>query len=470
MSLLGSLRRELPGILPLFGPLLISQYAGIANGVVDTAMAARLGTLELGSVSVGVAIWIPLHLFTLGVLYGSLILISQRSGAGDREGVRKISQQAMWLGLFLGSCAALAICFLSYRIHWFGAAADLVAPAGEYMRMVAPGLPFAGVAIALRFFCEGQKVVIPVTVMSVLMVCVNAFLNYCLMFGNFGAPALGLRGCGLATALSSVAFLCMAALYIRFAKGSPGRNFFRSLYVPERAGLREIAGVGVPIGFGITSEYLVFTVITLFIATVGTVAVAAHQVCFSSMMLLFATPSALSVAASIRVGGLQGGNDPAATREAIRGIMMLGGLIGLAFTGVMIGFAEPLIRIFTTDPAVLPLAVSVLYVAALFQFSDAVQVCLNGFLRGAGDTAVPFYLTAATYWLFCLPLGYVLSGMPLPFGLGLSPELFGIRGWWMSLTVSLSLVALLLALRVRRIFWATAAEHPTGVAPAQGQA
>lgn len=157
MTLSSKLREELAGTLPLFGPLLISQYAGIANGVVDTAMAARLGVVELASAAVGTAIWMPLQLFTLGVLYGMLMLISQRFGAGDAKGIRDIAHQGLWLGLVLGLCAALAVWGLSHRIAWFGAADDLVVPAGEYMRMVLGGMPFVGMAFALRFFAKGRK-------------------------------------------------------------------------------------------------------------------------------------------------------------------------------------------------------------------------------------------------------------------------------------------------------------------------
>ena len=453
MSPLGLLRRELPGILPLFGPILVSQYAGIANGVVDTAMAARLGTVDLGSVAVGVALCVPLNMFTLGVLYGTLMLLSRLHGAGDYEGVRKTAHQGLWLGFALGACAALAGWFISYRIGWFGASPDLVGLSGEYLRMLLPGFFCLSLAIAMRFFCEGQKVIVPITVMSVIMVLLNVFFNYCLMFGNFGMPAMGVRGCGLATSLSQAGFLLMVAFYIRFGPGSPGRDFFQRFYAPDKDVLRQIFKIGVPIGLGITLEYLVFTLITLFIASVGAVAAAAHQVCFSSMMLLFGTPLALSVAASIRVGNLLGSGDTEALHAAIKGIAILSALIGLAFACLMAFGSSMIAGVFTNDPKVIALASSVLVIAAFFQLSDSIQANLNGMLRGAGDTAVPFFMTTATYWTICLPLGYVLSGMPLPGGLGLSPELFGIRGWWMALTVSITLAAVLLALRVKKTFW-----------------
>jgi MATE family multidrug resistance protein len=134
--------------------------------------------------------------------------------------------------------------------------------------------------------------------------------------------------------------------------------------------------------------------------------------------------------------------------------MTLSVLIGAAFTALMLVASLPLARLFSTDMAVVVLAASALRFGAFFQLADSIQVCLNGILRGVGDTKIPFMLTASVYWLVCIPVGYVLSGMPLPWGLGLSVDVLGIRGWWLALTITLFIVSLLLAHRVRNTFWA----------------
>ncbi|MDR3175009.1 MAG: MATE family efflux transporter [Desulfovibrio sp.] len=453
MSCFFSFRKELPFIFPLFGPLLVSQYAQIGLGAVDTAMAARLGTVELGSVAVGVALWMPVYMFTIGIVYASLILVSQHNGAGDDDGTRFTAQQGAWLGLLLGLLSAGLVYLLSLRIDLFGASAEMILPAQEYLRALLWGLPFGSMALGLRFYCEGQNTVFPVTVMILVMVGLGAFLNYGLMFGNFGLPALGLYGCGLATALSMACFFCMLCLYVRFSPKFAPKGFFRRISLPDPRGMLRIFKLGLPLGFGATSEFLIFSVIVMFISTRGAAATAAHQIAFTCMMLLFATPAALSFAASIRVGNLYGLGDRQALRQAITGILTLSGLLGLAFTLVLLLNANGMARAFSDDAAVIPLAASILQVAAFFQFADAMQVCLNGTLRGAGDTTIPFVMTIVTYWLFCLPSGYALSGMPLPFNLTLSQDFLGIRGWWVALTISISLVAILLAFRVYSIFW-----------------
>lgn len=453
MSAVQSVCKEIPRIFPLFGPILISQYAQIANGAIDSIMAARLGSVELGSVAVGTALWMPVYLFTVGVLFGVLILISQHHGAGEKDAVNKTAQQGCWLGLLLGLISTGVIYLSSSRIDWFGASPELVEPSREYVRMVMLGLPLGAAAVSLRFFCEGRNIVFPVTAIAVIVVVLKAVLSYIFMFGHFGMPAMGIRGCGLGTALGMASFLLLLLGYIRFVSAASGKKFLASFSAPRWKEIKRIFMMGLPIGIGMTLEFLVSSVMVFFISATGVVAVAAHQAAFTCMVLFFATPVALSIAASIRIGNLQGEGKTDTLRISVLAIMALSAIIGVIFMIIMLGTVDELAAVFTQDRAVIPVAITLIQIAALFQTVDALQICLNGILRGAGDTTTPFLITAAVYWLLCLPLGYALSRGMLPFGLAPLPMELGVKGWWIALTVSIALVALLLAVRVRRTFW-----------------
>lgn len=446
-------RSELSKFLPLFGPLLISQYAQIANGIIDTIMAARLGPVGLGSVAVGVALWMPVYMFVIGVLFGTLIVIAQYYGSKDNENTLNSTWQGIWLGLTLSICAALFVYLVAAKMEWFGATTDMLGDSQNYVRMILLGFPFGATAVAIRFYCEGQGTVFPVTIMAVLVVGFNALFNYLLMFGNLGFPELGVQGCGLATSISMVMFLIMLLGYTSLSQRFKGVRILKHFRLPKIEFQKRIFKLGLPIGFGITSEYLVLSVITLFIGSTGALPVSAHQVTFSCMMLFFAIPASISFAASIRIGNLMGAGNPEAIRRSASCILSLCCLIGTVISILMFFKAESLAILIAKDAQIAVLAVGLIKLAALFQFSNSVQVCCNGLLRGAGDTAVPFAITASAYWLFCIPLGYILAGMPLPYGLSISSDLFGIRGWWFALTISITLVAILLYLRVRRVFW-----------------
>lgn len=452
MQLIRSFKTEISAFLPLFGPILISQYAQIANGVVDTAMAARLGPVALGSVAMGVAWWMPVYMFVIGVLFGVLIVISQYHGAGDAKKMLDASWQGIWLGIALGLCAMGAVYLLTFGAAWIGTTQGLTEGSQIYARLVMLGFPFGAAAVSIRFYCEGQSVVLPVTVIALLTVGWNSLFNYVLMFGNFGFPELGIRGCGMATALSMVMFLLMMLFYTCISRRFSGMRLFASFTLPNLCMLKRIVKIGIPIGCGVTSEYLMLSVITLFIGSNGAIPVSAHQVAFSCAMLFFAIPAAMSFTASIRVGNLQGAGDSIKLRHSIDSILLLCAFIGVLITVAMYTNANALAVFLAKDPAVSALATELIKIASIFIFADAVQVCCNGILRGAGDTVVPFVITALASWLVCIPLGYVLSGMPLPFIVSLPSELFGIKGWWLALIVSLTIVSILLFYRVRNIF------------------
>lgn len=452
MSIVSALRKETPKILPLFLPILLSQYAGIANGVVDSAMAGALGTLELASIAVGAAIWVPFLAFSLGTLYGLLIAVSQAFGANDADGVNSVTRQGVYLGLILGAIAAVVLYFIADNLGLFIAEADIAELASVYIKAVIWALPVACALIAVRFYCEGQKVVMPVTIISVFSVGIKAFLNYVFMFGRFGFPSMGVAGCGLATICEYTCFLFLLLGYVSFVPRFAGKRLVSRFCLPD---LRAIAGLfkkGGPIGLCFTSEYLVFSVMVIFISRQGAVAAAAHQVAFNCMVLFFSMAAAFSSASCIRVGNLFGQGDGEKLRFAVSGIVSLSALIGCVLMAGMILNASYLAFIFTSDPVVVPLAISILYIAAFFQIADSMQVCLNGVLRGVGDVTVPFLYTTVAYWGVGIPFGYVLSGSPLPFGL-VSPASLGVIGWWLALTVALFIATAVLGFRTRRILW-----------------
>lgn len=452
MSIMRALRRETPKIVPLFLPIMVSQYAGIANGVIDTAMAGALGTVSIASIAVGAAIWVPFLAFSLGTMYGLLIVVSQAFGGNDHKGVNSSTHQGIYLGLALGLLTAFILYFIASNIEFFGVEPDIAGPAELYIKAVIWAIPVACVMFSLRFYCEGQQAVMPVTVISVISVGVKAFFNYVFMFGKFGAPAMGVTGCGLASICEYTGLLLMLAAYISFSERFSGHRLLQRLRLPDLAAIWGIVKKGVPIGLCFTSEFLVFSVMVLFISRQGAVAAAAHQVAFNCMILFFSMAAAFSSAACIRVGNLFGGGEKDRLRSAVSGIVSLSALIGCILMVGMILNAQTLASAFTDDVAVIPLAVSILYVAAFFQIADSMQVCLNGVLRGVGDVTVPFLFTTVAYWLVGIPLGYVLSGMPLPFGLAV-PVNYGVVGWWLALTLALFVATFALGARTRRMLW-----------------
>lgn len=454
MQLSSALRRHLGSMLLLAGPILVSQYAYLASGMADTVMSGMLGTVFQAGVAVGAAVWVPVQMFVTGVLYGVMILVSQHFGADRQDDIAGTARQGLWLALALGGAASGLLYLLAPHLTLFGVTEDVAQKAEDYLQALAWGLPFSSMAISIRFYCDGQKNVVPATVIALAVVLVNIFLNYGLMFGHFGLPAMDVAGCGLATGISMALSFVLFVVYVQRTPRYAALRLFARLAAPAGRKIGELARVGLPIGIAMVSEFLVLSVIALCISTSGATAIAAHQIAYNFMMILFAIPTSLAMATSIMVGNARGSGSTRAERGVVITSVCTGLVVGGLLTVLMWTCAEPVARLYSHDSAVIVLAGRLLLIAAFFQLVDAVQICLNGSLRGIEDTIVPFLITSGIYWLVALPLGYVLSDMPLPFGLREAFPGYGVAGWWAALVLGISLVALALAVRVRRLFFA----------------
>lgn len=459
MQLSQALRRHLGSMLLLAGPILVSQYAYLASGMADTVMSGMLGTVFQAGVAVGAAVWVPVQMFITGVLYSVMIVVSQHFGAERHGDIVASARQGLWLALLLGVAASALLYLLAPHLTLFGVTEDVADKAREYLQYLVWGLPFSSMAIGVRFYCDGQKNVVPATVIAIIVVLVNICLNYCLMFGKLGLPAMDVAGCGLATGISMALSFVLFLFYVQKSPRYRFHRLFASLAAPARKHMKELAGVGLPIGIAMVSEFLVLSVIALCISTSGATSIAAHQIAYNFMMILFAIPTSLAMATSIMVGNARGSGSRTAERGVVLTSVCAGLVAGSLLTVLMWLGAEPVAQLYSHDRAVIALASQLLVVAAFFQLVDAVQICLNGSLRGIEDTVVPFFITSGIYWLLALPLGYVLSGMPLPFGLRASFPGYGVVGWWIALVLGIFLVALALAARVRRQFFSAPIEE-----------
>jgi MATE family multidrug resistance protein len=260
-------------------------------------------------------------------------------------------------------------------------------------------------------------------------IALNALLNWMFIWGRLGAPALGLAGSGVATLLARSAAVGFIALWLRRERTTGGGL--------EWARFRAMLAMGVPAGGSLLFESGAFAAAALMMGWLGATALAAHQIALSCAALTFMVPLGLSMAASIRISKALGGGRREALRAIGFGVLVLSGLIMLAFAIVFLSAGTLLARGFTADPAVISLAAQLLGVAALFQLFDGTQVVASGALRGLTDVKVPTVITFIAYWLVSLPLGYGLA-----FHTGLGP-----RGVWIGLASGLASAAVLLATR-----------------------
>jgi MATE family multidrug resistance protein len=265
----------------------------------------------------------------------------------------------------------------------------------------------------------------------------NIPLNYALMFGKFGFPALGTVGCGIATSIVIWLQFLMLFVYIRTHRHYEPFELMSRIERPDWREIRELLKVGLPIAGAIFVEGSLFVLAALLIGRLGPVPAAAHLVAINFAALMFMIPVGLSSAVSIRVGNAVGRADPEGARYAgLIGIAIILGVQTLSASGMFL-FPGAIVSLYTNDAVIAPLAVSLLFYAAIFQYPDGLQIVASGALRGFKDTRKPVLYMIVAFWIVGLTLGYHLT-----FARELGPA-----GMWIGMIAGLSVASVLLLRR-----------------------
>lgn len=440
--------------LPIYG----AQLAQSGMSVADIIMSGRASAVDLAAVSVGASLWVPLMLLMTGTLMGATPIVAHRVGGGRYDRVRAGAHQALWVALGFGGLCALALAFGALPIfRWMDIPVDVAALANDYLVAVAFGIPAVAFYQALRAFSDGMHHTRPALWMGLLGLGVNVPCNYLLIYGGPGLvdllgaplparieqlPALGAKGCGIATAISMWTMCLGMGIYVLRSRAYAPVTLWADPTPPRLREIGELLYVGLPIGLAIFFEVTLFTAITLLVAYLGEVTVAAHQIALNVTSVLFMLPLSLSMALTVRVSNRLGAGDPDSARFVAWNGTAIGLLMAL-LNGLLIWLlAEPVLSIYSTNSDVKTLAMSLILLAMLFQISDSLQVNLAGALRGYRDTRVVMGITLISYWVVGLGVGHLL-------GRGLAGfEAMGIHGYWIGLNAGLTSAAALLAWRL----------------------
>lgn len=426
-------------------PIVIAQLAHSAMGFVDTMMAGRVSPVDLAAVALGNSIWMPIFLFMSGVLMATTARVSRAFGAGKHGQIGPLVRQALWLGFALGSSLGLLMWNAKPLLYWLGIDEQLVEPAMGYLRAVACGFPAVALYTVLRCYSDALGRTRPSMLIGLIGLLINIPANYVLIYGKLGLPAMGGVGCGWATALVMVFMMLAMLWWVHWAPHYQRHRVFSRWSKPRwrsQAGLLEL---GLPIGVSIFAEASIFSIIALLIGGLGASTVAGHQIALNFSSLVFMLPYSLGMATTVRVGQNLGAGQPANAAFAAWVAMATALLVACVSASYMTLLRTPIASIYTTDPAVLAIAAHLIIYAAVFQFSDAVQVTAAGALRGYQDTRVTMLITLASYWGVGLPVGYTL-GLTDVFGPAQGPA-----GLWQGLIAGLTCAALLLGWRLRKM-------------------
>lgn len=428
----------------LGGPILIAQIAQMANGVIDTVMAGHASAEDLAGVGIGSSLWMPLFLFFMGMLGALQPIISGYNGARTPEKI----MPATWQGLYIAGVGAIIMILLLTNVHPVLEGLNLEASTARitqgYLNAFAWGIPALLLMTALRGLTDGLGYTRVIMAFAVLSTLINLPLNYIFIYGKLGLPAMGGIGCGWATSLSNGFAAIALLIYLNRSKLFKQFHLIGSRAKPNAPLIRYILSIGVPIGFTIFVEASMFSVIALFLAPLGPVVVAGHQVALNVVSLLFMLPLSIGMALTLRVSFLLGAGAPDTARLISRSSLILAATTALVFAILLFVFSQGISALYTSDADVQAVTTRLLMFAAIFQVADVIQVTCISALRGYKDTGIPMLIMLFSFWGVGLPLGYILTFTDL-----LAPAM-GAAGFWVGLTGGLASASVLLGWRLFR--------------------
>lgn len=426
-----ALRSELRRLLALALPVAATQVGTMLLGFVDMIMLGRVSTEALAAAAIA-NVWIyGTTQLALGTIFGIDPVVAQAHGAGRGEVAGRALQRGMVLAVLLSIPVGFAWIGCERFLVWTGQGPELARMAQRYTLVQLPSLPFFLAFHALRQYLQGREMVRPALLVMVLANFVNLLLNWVLIFGHLGMPALGLAGAGIATGLTRVACFAILGWWVLALRLHAGAWVPWSRAAFEAAGLREILRLGLPVGFQTSLEVWAFSGAALIAGHLGAAALAAHSVVLNMAALAFMMPLGVSLAASTRVGNLLGAGRPRAAQRAAWVAIALGAAVMSLSAALFVLGRQWLPRIYTNEAEVIALSISILPIAAAFQIFDGVQVVGCGVLRGMGRTRPAAWFNLIGYWVIGLPLGGWLA-LRAGFGLG---------GIWWGLATGLAIVS-----------------------------
>ncbi len=433
---------EARGTLRLAGPMITGQLAHMAMQFCDSLMVGfYLGVVPLAASALAISIQSPTFVACIGLMSAVGVRSAQALGGGRRDTAGEILRHGMIMALVVGVLVATLLWLVEPFFHRMGQDPEVVRQAMPFLRLFAWSIIPTLLWQALKQYCEAHNLARAPMWTALAGVSLNLFLNYALIFGHFGAPALGLPGSGLATLISRcVLFLLLVA----WAWYSPAlRDEIRAIHWlrrPHWHHFRALLGIGIPGSIQLLMEVVAFAGAAIMMGRLGAPALAAHQIAITYAATTFMVPLGLSFATSLRLGQAFGARE----RERLRRI----GFSGLAMAAMVMCVGAILFSVFgrwlaawfTMDPEVITIAAALLAVAGVFQIVDGIQVVGMSALRGLSDVRVPTLIAFCSYWVVALPLCYWLG----------FHTRFGAVGIWWGLAAGLGCAAVLLVWRVAR--------------------
>ncbi|WP_306352997.1 MATE family efflux transporter [Flavobacterium sp. '19STA2R22 D10 B1'] len=432
--------------LKLAYPVILGMLGHTLIGVVDNIMVGKLGTTELAAVSLGNSlIFIAM---SVGIGFSTAItpIVAQGDAEKDTDKVRAAFHHGLLLCTILGILLFLFVFLSKPLMYLMDQPQEVIDLASPYIDWVAFSLILMVIFQGYKQFADGLSQTKYSMYAVIFSNVIHIGLNYCLIYGIWIFPKMGIIGAALGTVISRVSMV----IYMHYilSRNEKLKIYFKNFSFSQikKEMLRKIVGLGIPSSMQMFFEVALFTAAIWLSGSLGKSSQAANQIALSYASMTFMFAMGLSVTSMIRVGNQKGLKDFVKLRTVARSIFLLALVIETVFAIIFISFHQYLPHFFLNmenidliqdNEEVIRIASQLLLVAAIFQLSDGIQVVVLGALRGLQDVKMPTLITFVAYWII---------GFPISFYLGKYTELKA-TGIWIGLLAGLTAAAIFLYIR-----------------------
>ncbi len=418
-------------------PVSLGQLGHIIAHVSDSVMLSRYNKIHLSASVFASSVFIPFMLFGLGYSMGITPLISHALGANKKYRIKKLLSASIVTYIVFTILIMGILFLLSNFLDQFNQKPEVVTTSYNFFMLLSISfLPFMIYQFAKQY-AEGFSLTMVAMIISVGGNILNIALNYVLIFGKYGFNEMGIDGAGIATLSSRIFMAIVMVVYILANKQLNQHIIIK--FKKTKASIVKLIKMSVPMGFQLTVESSAFAIASIFVGSIGVAELNAHQIALNMATISFIIASGITSASTVRIGYFNGAKDKENLQKAfytslfsVLTLMTIAALIMIIFKNQL-----PLLYMNTKDLSVLNLASELLIIAAIFQLSDGTQVACMGALRGIEDVEKPMIFSVISYWIICLPVGYVLAKY---FN-------FGVAGVWWGFVVGLTVAGILLLFR-----------------------
>lgn len=418
---------------------MLSQLSHVMVGVTDSIMVGHVGATSLAAAALANVIFNILLLFGIGVSYAITPLVATADGEDDVVKISDTLRHGLMISFINGLFLIAVVLLCRPLLHHIDQPEEVVKLAIPYLSILAFSLLPVLIFQSFRQFAEGLSNTRIAMIIMLGTVVLNVFLNYILIYGHAGLPALGLNGAGWGSLVSRILMMAAIIGYIYFAKQF---NAYRSGFLMKNYSsklFKRLLNIGLPAGLQFIFEVSAFDFSAIMMGWLGTNALAAHQIAINLATISYMTTSGLASAATIRVSNELGKKNISKLRDVAYTLILIALLFMMVWGILFIVGRHVLPTIYVDDLNVITIATPLIVIAGFFQLSDGAQVVCTGALRGLQDVKIPSLFIFIAYWIIGLPLGYYLG-----FIAG-----YGSIGIWYGLLIGLTLTAIAMFIRFR---------------------